>query len=207
MKILNLYAGLGGNRKHWNNCQITAVEADPKIAEVYRQQHPEDYLVVGDAHEYLLANYADFDLVWSSIPCQTHSRMAKAGRNRKAQYPDMKLYEEIIFLEHNFKGLWVVENVKPYYTPLMLPTREIGRHLFWANFHIPFAQEPDFPNFINDQTLEGKERLMEWLGIRYEGNIYYQGNHCPTQVLRNCVHPDIGRHVYQAALHAARCAA
>ena len=37
------------------------------------------------------------------------------------KYADMALYEEILFLKHNIKGGWVVENVKPYYTPLIPP--------------------------------------------------------------------------------------
>ena len=37
MKILNLYAGIGGNRKLWGNeHEITAVEINPKIAEAYK---------------------------------------------------------------------------------------------------------------------------------------------------------------------------
>lgn len=36
MNILNLYAGIGGNRKLWgNNHNITAVEINPDIAEIY----------------------------------------------------------------------------------------------------------------------------------------------------------------------------
>lgn len=35
MKILNLYAGIGGNRKLWGNeHEITAVELDPDIAAI-----------------------------------------------------------------------------------------------------------------------------------------------------------------------------
>ena len=33
----------------------------------------------------------------------------------------------------------------------------------------------------------------------YEKNIYYEGNHCPTQILRNCVHPEVGLHVFNEA--------
>ena len=40
---------------------------------------------------------------------------------------------------------------------------------------------------------------MEWLGIHFEENIYYEGNHCPTQVLRNCVHPLVGEQIMRAA--------
>jgi DNA (cytosine-5)-methyltransferase 1 len=198
MKVLNLYAGLGGNRKLWKGCQVTAIERDPKIASVYKKLHPNDEVIIADAHEYLLANYQDFDFIWASPPCQSHSRMIRSGRNRKPRYPDMKLYEEILFLKHNFSGPWVVENVKPYYEPLV-KYQNIGRHCFWSNFEIPFMEEPKFKNFINSQNLKAKEALMDWLGLHYEENIYYEGNHCPTQILRNCVHPKVGAHIFEAA--------
>ena len=56
MKVLNLYAGIGGNRKMWGgnkDLKITAIEYDPKIAEIYKQNFPEDEVIVCDAHEYL----------------------------------------------------------------------------------------------------------------------------------------------------------
>ncbi len=199
MKILNLYAGLGGNRKHWENCEVVAVERDPKIAAVYERLYPSDTVIVGDAHDHLLKAFKGFDFIWSSPPCQSHSKMILSGRNRKPRYPDMKLYEEILLLKHQFKGLWVVENVNPYYEPLIKP-QKIGRHLFWSNFEIPFFKEPKFKNFINEQNLNAKEKLMDWLGIYFEENIYYEGNHCPTQVLRNCVHPEIGKHIFNSAI-------
>jgi DNA (cytosine-5)-methyltransferase 1 len=40
INILNLYAGLGGNRKLWKDCQVTAIEYDPKIAAVYKELNP-----------------------------------------------------------------------------------------------------------------------------------------------------------------------
>jgi len=55
MKILNLYAGLGGNRKDWgDNHQVVAVEMEQKIADVYKANFPNDTVIVGDAHQYLL---------------------------------------------------------------------------------------------------------------------------------------------------------
>ena len=200
-KILNLYAGLGGNRLKWRNVTVTAVEMNKEIADVYAQQHPDDEVIIGDAHEYLLKHYKEFDVIWASPPCQSHSRMIRSGRNRKPRYPDMKLYEEILFLKHNLDGPWVVENVKPYYQPL-IEFKSIGRHVFWTNFDFPPTEEPKHPNFINLTNLKGKQILMDWLGIHYEKNIYYDGNHCPAQVLRNCVHPDIGEHILNAALTA-----
>ena len=199
MKILTLYSGLGGNRKLWENMEITSVEFSVKIAEIYKQLYPEDTLIIGDAHQYLLENFQEFDFIWSSPPCQSHSKMIRSGKNRKPRYPDMKLYEEILFLKHNFKGLWVVENVKPYYDAFLDPI-EVGRHLFWSNFSINCKEKPWPSNAINLTTTEGSKTLKEWLGIHYEGNVYYDNNHCPAQVLRNCVHPEVGQQVLLNAL-------
>lgn len=199
MKVLNLYSGLGGNRKHWTNCEVTAVENSWEIGQVYKSLFPNDRLVCADAHQFLLNHYKEYDFIWSSPPCPTHSRMQKATRHQKKSYPDMSLYQEIIFLKHFFKGKWVVENVKPYYKPLIEPTKAIGRHLFWANFEIGNIDIDNHPNFIKADSPEEIESLKEWLGINYTGNIYYKDNHSPGQVLRNCVHPDIGLHVFSAS--------
>ena len=125
--------------------------------------------------------------------------MIRSGRNRKPRYPDMRMYEEILFLKHNFEGKWVVENVVPYYKPL-IHAEQRGRHMFWANFYIPEFNPPEFKDFINQANLKGKKALQDWLGIHYDENIYYEGNHCPAQVLRNAVHPEIGKIIYEAAL-------
>lgn len=201
-KILNLYAGLGGNRKKWTgNIQVTAVEIDPKIAAVYKANNPDDIVIVGDAHQYLKEHYKEFDGCWTSPPCQKESMMMKATRHDVADYISVELYQEIIFLKHFFKGKWwIVENVKPYYEPLIPPTKILGRHYLWANFEIGDFEMPNFKGFITAGTSTETEKLKEWLGIKYEGNIYYKGNHCPGQVLRNCVHPDFGLHILNAAM-------
>jgi DNA (cytosine-5)-methyltransferase 1 len=198
MKVLNLYAGLGGNRKLWEGAQVTAVENDERIAKVYQRLHPNDIVIVGDAHQYLLDHYEEFDFIWTSPPCQTHSKMNKATRHKTRRYPDMTLYQEIIFLQNFFKGKWVVENVNPYYEPLIKPKKH-GRHMFWSNFEFSEFDVPRPANFINLANMAGKQALMDWLGIHYEENIYYGNNHCPAQILRNCVHPLLGNHIYQHA--------
>ncbi|WP_441001293.1 DNA cytosine methyltransferase [Fodinibius sp. SL11] len=104
MKVLNLYAGLGGNRKLWEDVDVTAVEINEDIGKVYQDNFPNDTLIIADAHEYLLEHYDEFDFIWSSPPCQSHSKMNIATRHDLRRYPDMKLYEEIIFLEHKFDG-------------------------------------------------------------------------------------------------------
>ena len=195
MKILNLYAGLGGNRQSWDGHDITAVEKDVYIATIYDELYPDDNLIVDDAHKYLLHHYTEFDFIWSSPPCQSHSQMIRSGKNREPRYPDMRLYEEIVLLTYDFEGEWVVENVMPYYTPMFNAFRK-GRHLFWSSLNLGGLQVPDSPDdFINSTTVEGSEKLKEWLGIHYEGNIYYGDNHCPAQVLRNCVHPVVGEQI------------
>ena len=195
-KVLNLYAGLGGNRKHWSG-DITAVERDPKIAAIYAALYPNDEVIVADAHDFLLRNYQSFDFIWSSPPCHTHSKMSKATRHNLVRYLDLSLYEEIMFLREYFEGKWVVENVKPYYEPLIAPANVIGRHLFWANFFF-LAEDVQRPaDFINMGTVAGAQNLKDWLGIQYDGNLYYGDNHCPGQVLRNCVHPDIGSQIFE----------
>ena len=202
LEVLNLYPGVGGNRKFWEGCRVTAVENNEKIAAVYQRQHPEDTVIIGDAHKYLIENYSNFDFIWSSPPCQTHSRMNKATRHKTRRYPDMKLYEEIIFLQHFYKGPWIVENVVPYYEPL-IKAKKIGRHLFWSNFAFEAEDVKRPENFINLANLAGKKALMDWLGIHYDENIYYGNNHCPAQILRNCVHPKLGKQIFDAMREAA----
>ena len=74
MKILNLYAGIGGNRKLWGDeHKVTAVENVKEIAKVYKKFFPKDKIVITDAHQYLLKHYKEFDFIWSSPPCPSHS--------------------------------------------------------------------------------------------------------------------------------------
>lgn len=50
MKILNLYAGIGGNRKLWGNeHDITAVEMNESSAKIYQELFPKDKVIVGNA--------------------------------------------------------------------------------------------------------------------------------------------------------------
>lgn len=199
LRVLNLYAGLGGNRKRWTNCEVVAVERNPEIAAIYKRLYPGDLVKIADAHEWLIDYYAGFDFIWSSPPCQTHSRMTKATRHKIDRYIDLSLYEEILFLQQNFRGLFVVENVVPFYSPLIPPTKRVGRHLFWSSFEFDCDDVERPKGFINKCNLAGKKALQDWLDIHYEENIYYGDNHCPAQILRNCVHPKIGEQIFNSA--------
>lgn len=197
IKILIGCAGIGGESNKWddNKYDITHIEIDPKIANIIENRKPNRTVIVTDAFEYVLNYYNNYDFIWFSPPCQANSRMIRSGKNRKPRYPDLRLYELKIFLDYNFKGKYAIENVVPYYKPVIEPTAKLGRHLFWANFEIEDFEVKQPKNFIMLGTVKGSEQLKEWLGIHYEGNIYYNGNHDPCQVLRNCIHPDLGLHV------------
>ena len=195
MKILNLHAGIGGNRKLWEGHEVTAVELEPNIAKIYKDLYPEDTVVTGDAHQYLLEHYQEFDFIWSSPPCPTHSRMNFLLQNKngyKLRFPDMKLYEEVIFLKQWFKGSWVVENVRSYYEPLIKP-QEIQSHYFWSDLDIPTTGRVR-EKVRNDkgQTLKVK---MEQQGIFIEDFYEYKGD--KRTLLNNCIEPELGKHILE----------
>ena len=154
LKVLNLYACLWGNRYLWDNCEVTAVELDPELARMYQERFPNDIVIIADAHQYLLDHYREFDFIWTSPPCPTHSRVRFSQKNKdyyKAQYPSMVLYEEIIFLKHHFEWKYVVENVIPYYKPL-IQWQTRWRHIYWCNFELPtILSERKQPKISNNK--------------------------------------------------------
>jgi len=204
MKILNLYAGIGGNRKEWSNKhKVTAVEINPEIATIYKRKFPNDKVIVGDAHEYLREHYKEFDFIWSSRPCQSHSsfryNICVRFRRTKPMYPDMKLYEEILLLQGYFKGKYVVENVKSWYKPLVEPIL-LQRHYFWANFEIPNKEfEKDGIGLTGGRNQhENKQikKLQDKMGFDLTG---LKGN--KRTMLRNCVNPLVGKYILDKAIN------
>ena len=195
MKILNLYAGIGGNRKLWGNeHEITAVELDPDIAAIYQELFPNDTVIVRDAHEYLLRHFREFDFIWASPPCPTHSalRLTFESNGWASVYPDMRLYQEIILLKHFFKGKWVVENVKPYYKPLIEPSFIIDRHLFWSSDFILSCQ---FDN--NFTAMRDKPKEMARIYGFDISLLKIFSNYDRRKILRNCVKPEIGKYIFE----------
>lgn len=196
VKILNLHAGIGGNRKLWKDAEITAVEINQELADIYKGFYPDDEIIVGDAIDYLTKNYKKFDFIWASPPCQTHSKMRYLASKRgdyQAKLPDLSLYSLIIFLQHFCKDkLWVVENVCPYYKPLIEPQIKLDRHLFWSNFFIK-SEEFIKPEVKHNKVTGKTDRF----GISLEG---IKMKHRKDQIIRNCVNPELGLHILNCAL-------
>jgi DNA (cytosine-5)-methyltransferase 1 len=194
---LNLYAGIGGNRKLWDNVEVTAVEYVPEIAAIYQDFFPEDTVVVADAHQYLLDHFQEFDFIWSSPPCPTHSRLQFSPRSRgnggKLSYPDMKLYEEIILLKTFYEGSYIIENVISYYDALIKP-QEVARHYFWSNKHLPkFYGKTVKVDHSKGNTLDVK---MAGHGIVIDNWHGYKGD--KRQLLSNAIEPELGLHLFDA---------
>jgi len=204
MDILNLYACLGGNRYKWDEVakeagieiKVTALENDPELAKLYQERFPNDKVIVGDAHQYLLDHYKEFDFIWSSPPCPTHSRFnlsMKTKRNMK--FPDMKLYEEIIFLESYFNGKYCVENVIPYYEPL-IPAKQRNRHLYWTNFNLP--------NTLSERKNPDFSRIKDVVGVMSKFHDYdfrrYKGSQRMNKIARNLVDYESGRTIFETFL-------
>lgn len=200
MKILNLYACLGGNRYKWDevaDIEVTAVEYDSELAKIYQERFPNDKVVVADAHQYLIDQYQEFDFIWSSPPCPTHSRARFWGigaNGKNPIYPDMRLYQEILLLKHHFKGKYVVENVIPYYEPL-IPCNKRGRHLYWTNFNLP--------NDLGDRRFNisrTENELKELCKFHDIDLTKYKGAQNKVKIGRNLVDYEAGKTILETAV-------
>jgi DNA (cytosine-5)-methyltransferase 1 len=208
MKILNLYACLGGNRAKWDDVarennidiEVTAIEWDEDLAVLYKERFPNDKVIVTDAHEYLRLNFKDYDFIWTSPPCPSHSKIRISQKNRDGFnyiYPDMKLYEEILFLDNFFEGKYVVENVIPFYEPL-IKAQKRGRHLYWSNFLIP--------NDIEERTIGGGgiggtlNELNKLCDFHEYDFRKYKGKQSVTKIARNLVDYKAGAQIFEAVL-------
>ena len=200
MKILNLYACLGGNRYKWNevknDIKVTAVEWDEELAVLYQERFPNDTVIIADAHQYLLDHYTEYDFIWSSPPCPTHSRFNVSMKNkRKMKYPDMGLYQEIVFLKHYYKGKYIIENVIPFYETL-IPAEKRNRHLYWTNFKLPTIlsnrKNPDLgrtKNLIN--------ALSKFHDYDFKK---YKGKQPRSKIARNLVDYEAGKTILESVL-------
>ena len=204
VKILNLYACLGGNRYKWDevtDIEVTAVELDPELARMYQERFSNDAVIVADAHQYLLDHYKEFDIIWSSPPCPSHSRArycrsSNYDTTMDAVYPDMKLYQEILFLQHYFHGKYIVENVIPYYKPMILAKKR-DRHLYWTNFNLPTKISARHFNGMS-QTGGELKKLEDFHDIDLST---YNGEQSKIKIARNLVDYEAGKTILETALN------
>tara|TARA_B100000925_G_scaffold70372_1_gene48783 strand:+ start:2323 stop:3009 length:687 start_codon:yes stop_codon:yes gene_type:complete len=213
LRILNLYAGIGGNAILWRkvaqenglNIIIDHVEINQDLCNELKRLFPYDNVFNIDAHDYLelLARenrLNKYDIIWSSPPCQTHSRMNRINSKKyhKSSYIDPSLYQEIILLKYNFDGIYFVENVKPYYG-VIFDGVEIGRHVIWSNIDVN-----DISFRYNKKLFDlSIEQLQKEYGIKLSKNIYleYPKGHDPKQVYRNAVHPKLGELIFKRLIN------
>jgi len=201
-RVLNLYSCLGGNRLLWTDCEVTAVELDPELARLYQERFPNDTVIIADAHQYLLDHYKEFDFIWSSPPCPTHSKIrhqkAHYHQNTDIDYPvvyaDMKLYQEVILLKHYFIGKWVIENVSPYYE-LLIQGKKIDRHIYWSNFTItePYNKREKANICTTGSTVKD---LCDYHKIDLST---YKGTQRKDKIARNLVDYEVGLHIFNLA--------
>ncbi|MGD6808590.1 MAG: DNA cytosine methyltransferase [Candidatus Bathyarchaeia archaeon] len=200
MKTLNLYCGIGGNRKLWKNVEVTAIENNPEIAKVYQTFFPNDKVIVCDAHDFLLQHFKEYEFIWSSPPCPTHSQIRQNQRvingDCEPVYPDMRLYQEIILLKHNFNGKWAVENTVSYYAPLIQP-QKVGGHYFWSNFVIA-PKQFERRGIVDHSGIKAKPATVQDLQ-KTRFNLDAVDITDKRQLLRNCVEPEVGLHVFNSA--------
>lgn len=197
MKILNLYACLGGNRYKWGEeHDITAVEWDEELARLYQERFPNDKVIIADAHQYLLDHYKEYEFIWSSPPCPTHSRFNVSMKTkRKMKYPDMALYQEIIFLQYYYDGKYVVENVIPFYD-LLIQGHKRNRHIYWTNFNMPSIlserKNPDLGRTKN--VVDALSKFHDYDFRKYKGKQSIQ------KVARNLVDYEAGKTILDTVM-------
>lgn len=188
LKILNLFSGIGGNRKLWKDVEVTAIDNDPEICRVYQKSFPDDVVICDDALDYINYNKLDkFDLVWASPPCITHSRIQTIRMNM----PDMStLYGTIVWLRDMRKINYVVENVISWYTPAYNP-KKIKRHYFWSSWDL------DIDDFESEYKLDGSVyKMNKYLNMPIDLlNVRYSRK---RQIIRNCIDPKLGNAIIES---------
>jgi len=145
IKILDLFCGLGGVAKgfqkyldeHNIEYEYIAVDIDSLVLKAHKCNNPKSHVILRDAYSFTDDELKEFDFIWASPPCQSHSR---ANHIWKRYNPDMRLYDLIRQLNGVGKP-FVVENVIPYYKPPIKPSYRIDRHFLWTNIKLPLFIE------------------------------------------------------------------
>ena len=124
--------------------------------------------------------------------------MEKNRENTKPYYSDMKLYEEILFLDNFFDGKYCVENVIPYYEPL-IAAKKRGRHLYWTNFNLPtvLSERDKISGLITKDDYEAIKKLCEFHDYDF---FKYKGEQRRSKMARNLVDYEAGKTIFATAM-------
>jgi len=107
------------------------------------------------------------------------------------------LYSEILLLDYHFKGKYVVENVIPYYEPMLNPKKR-GRHLYWTNFNLP--------NSLSNRGGKLKEAKTNSESLKHYNSFHdydftkYKGKQLILKIGRNLVDYEAGKTIFETAL-------
>jgi DNA (cytosine-5)-methyltransferase 1 len=107
----------------------------------------------------------------------------------------MSLYQEIIFLDNFFKGKYCVENVIPFYEPLISGNKR-GRHIYWTNFLLPSVltnrKNPDLTRTPN---------IVDVLSVFHDYDFNkYKGKQSKQKMARNLVDYEAGKVILDIAM-------
>ena len=91
---------------------------------------------------------------------------------------------------HQRDKKWVVENAIPYYQPLIKPSVELLRHLFWSNFNIPYCE---FEDKTVIKYVKGNNGL-------YGVSLSNYAIENKRQILRNMVNPELWKYILDRAI-------
>lgn len=110
----------------------------------------------------------------------------------------MKLYEEILFLDNFFDGKYCVENVIPYYEPL-IAAKKRGRHLYWTNFNLPtvLSERDKISGLITKDDYEAIKKLCEFHDYDF---FKYKGEQRRAKMARNLVDYEAGKTIFATAM-------
>ena len=186
LKILDLFAGFGGTTRglqKWldeNNIsyEYYAIDIDKQTLKVHKYWNKKSIVIQRDAYTFTKDELREYDFIWASPPCQSHSRAQVIWKRRK---PDMRLYTLICKL-HQVGKPFIVENVVPYYKPPIMWDYKIDRHIFWTNLDLSDVRVNIKRKPIYKMSLH---ELAEYHGIPYKYVRIYKGD--KRQALRNIV--------------------
>jgi len=175
IRILDLFCGVGGVARGFQNFLLDngiefeyyAIDIDKRVLKAHKLLNPYSKTICRDAWSIDDKEFKEFDLIWASPPCETHSKSRFLNINAKPTKPDMRLYNLIERL-WSLNMPFIVENVEPYYRPPIKPIVKVGRHVLWSNLCIkPFKL--NLQNFMD--VKDDIHKLIKYHEIPFELSI------------------------------------